>query len=540
MSAKSKNLGSWWLALLFSVASLMAADNEIPLVEAGLVEAAKQGDREAVRSLLQEHADVNAAQADGATALAWAAYRDDLETADLLIRAGADLNAANDYGVSPLSLACTNRNAAMVEKLLEAGADPTAAQWTGETPLMTCSSTGAVEAVKSLLAHGADVNAAETQEGQTALMWAAAEKHPEIVQALVEHGADIHTRSKVIPLPEPFLIETPGPLGFNHPTTVHFPKTKGGFTPLLFAAQQGDVDSARTLLGAGADVKEATPENGSVLVVATASGHEELAVFLLEQGADPNATDGFGISAMHYALHEGLLTLMGAKRSSTDRFGWLRPNMPELVKTLLAHGADPNARIGKNFPTLDDPFLGRSTEDPPQMDPVGATPFMLAAASGDIEAMRILVEGRADPRATTLGGVTPLMVAAGMGTELRKREEKSALEATKLAVGLGGDVNAPIDDDGRTPLHAAAYLGWNEMIRFLAEQGANLDAKDKYGQTPLSIALGDPEGLVYRQITGGRYDDRFRRPREHKKTAELLVHLGATPFTGKVRDRSGE
>ncbi len=540
MSAKCKSLGGWWLALLFSVVGLMAADNEPRLVETGLVEAVKSQDQAAVRSLLQEHADVNAAQADGATALAWAAYRDDLATTDLLIRAGADVNAANDYGVTPLSLACTNRNAAMVAKLLDAGADPNAAQWTGETPLMTCSSTGAVETVKSLLAHGADINAAETQEGQTALMWAAAEKHPEIVRALVEHGADVHVRSKVIPLPEPFIIETPGPLGFNHPTTVHFPKTKGGFTPLLFAAQQGDVDSARILLKAGADVNEATAENGSALVVTTASGHEKLAIFLLEQGAAPNATDGFGITALHYALHEGLLTLMGAKRSSTDRFGWLRPNMPELVKTLLAHGADPNARIGKNFPTLDDPVLGRSTEDPPQIDPVGATPFMLAAASGDIEAMRVLVEGRADPRAATFSGVTPLMVAAGMGTELRRRGEKSALAATQLAMELGGNVNVPIDDDGRTPLHAAAYLGWNEMIRFLAEKGADLDAKDKYGQTPLSIALGDPEGLLYRQITGGRYDDRFRRPRAHKETAELLLQLGAAPFTGKVRSRSGE
>ncbi|MCH7979727.1 MAG: ankyrin repeat domain-containing protein, partial [Acidobacteria bacterium] len=373
MGVNGESLCGWWLVSLFSmlsVASLAAADLR-------LADAVEMGDKEAVRSLLAEHVDVNTPQADGATPLAWAAHRDDLETAGLLIRAGADANTANNYGVTPLSLACTNRSAAMVKKLLEAGADPNAAQPTGETALMRCAHTGSLEAMKLLIEHGADVNAAETWQGQTALMWAAAEKHPEIVRTLLEHGADVHARSNVIPLPEPFLIETPGPLGFNHPTTVHFPKTKGGFTPLLFAAQQGDVDSARILLEAGAEVNEATAENGSVLVVATASGHEELAVFLLEQGADPNATDGFGISAMHYALHEGLLTLMGAKRSSTDRFGWLRPNMPELVKTLLAHGADPNARIEKNFPTLDDPFLARATEDPPQIDPVGATPFML-------------------------------------------------------------------------------------------------------------------------------------------------------------------
>ena len=254
MGVHAKGLGGWCLAILFSVANLTAADNDLRLVEA-----VKQGDQEAVLSLLQENVDVNAAQADGATALAWAAYRDNLETAELLIRAGADVSAANDYGVTPLSLACTNRNAAMVGKLLAAGADPNVAQWTGETPLMTCASTGTVEAVKSLLAHGADVNVTETQEEQTALMWAAAERYPEIVRALVEHGADVHSRSKTIPLPEPFIIETPGPLGFNHPTTAHFPKTKGGFTPLMFAAQQGDVDSARILQEAGADVNESTP-----------------------------------------------------------------------------------------------------------------------------------------------------------------------------------------------------------------------------------------------------------------------------------------
>lgn len=534
MGIKVKGLGALWLVALLSVAGLMAESSDLRLLEV-----IKKGDKEAVRSLLKELADVNAAQADGATALAWAVHRDDLETAELLILAGANPSAANDYGVTPLSLACTNRNAAMVEKLLEAGADPKAVQWTGETVLMTCTSTGSVEAVKLLLAHGADVNAKETEQEQTALMWAVAEKQPEIVQALVEHGADVHARSKITSLPEPFVIDTAGVFGSNYPPTVHFPKTKGGFTPLLFAAQQGNVDSARILLDAGADVNEATEEDGGALVVATASGHQELALFLLEKGADPNARDAYGLAALHYALHEGLLTLAGFQPSATDRFGWERPNMPELVKALLAHGADPNAPIAKSFPTLDYAFLARGTEDTPQIDPVGATPFVLAAASGDVRAMRILVERGADPGATTLEGGTALMVAAGLGFESQSGQEKRALEALKLIVDMGSDVNAALKD-GRTALHGAAYLGWNEVIQYLGEKGANLDAKDKYGQTPLSIALGDPQGLLYRQIAGGRYDDRFRRPREHKKTAELLVELGATPFIGQYRDRSGE
>jgi ankyrin repeat protein len=240
MGVKIRSLGGRWIVFLLSVASFAATSSS----DLRLVEAEKNRDGEAVRSLLRQHVDVNTPQADGATALAWAAHWDDLETADLLIHAGANANAANDYGVTALSLACSNANAAMVEKLLKAGANPNATLSTGETALMIAAHTGNVDAVKSLLAHGADVNAKETRRGQTALMWA--EKHADVVRLLIEHGADIHVRST------------------------------GGFTPLLFAAQQGNLDSARILLAAGANVNEATPEDGSALVVASASGHEAL------------------------------------------------------------------------------------------------------------------------------------------------------------------------------------------------------------------------------------------------------------------------
>ena len=538
MGIRVKSLGLWRLAALLSVANLAAAGGDLRLVEA-----VQTGDRETVRSLLAEQADVNTPQPDGATALAWAAHRDDLETAELLIRAGADVNAANDHGVTPLALACTNRNAALVGKLLEAVADPNASLWTGETALMTCVRTGSAGAVKLLLAHGADVNAKESQKGQTALMWAAAEKRPEVVRTLIEYGADIRARSKAIPTPEPFNSMSSNGEGLSYSPDVHFPKAKGGFTPLLFAAQQGDLDSTRILLEAGADVNEATPEDGSALVVASASGHEELALFLLEQGADPNAADVYGITALHYSLNEGLRAISGVRNKPTDRFGWLRPNMPKLMKVLLAKEADPNARISKEFPPYDYAPLARSNGNTiPQINQVGVTPFLLATAASDISAMRVLVEGRADPLLATEYLVTPLAVAAGLGKELIRRtqeEQQHALEAAKLAVELGADVNA-VAADGRTALHGAAYLGANEMIRFLVEKGANLEATDMYGQTPLTIALGDPEGLVYRQLAGGRYDDRFRRPKVQKKTAELLVQLGAAPFTGEYRDRSGE
>ena len=552
-----RSLSMWWTVSLFAVPLVFAAS------DLRLVDAVEKGDKEAVGALLREHADVNAQQADGATALAWAVHRDDPATADLLIQAGADVNKANDYGVTPLWLACRSGNAAMVAKLLNAKANPNAALWTGETPLMTCASTGSLEGVKLLVAHGADANAKENQKGQTALMWAIANKHADIAQALVEHGAEVHARSKVFPMPEPFTIpctvkdpcEDGRKEGNTYSPTVHFPKTAGGFTPLLFAAQQGDVESARVLLAHGADINEATPEDGSALVVASASGHEKLALFLLEKGANPNAKDGFGISPLHYALHEGMLAISSYVSRPTDRLGWLRPNMPELVKALLARGADPSARIEHDFPPYDYLPVSRSNGlNLPQITMVGATPFFLAASAGDPGLMKTLVEGRANAKLTTSANTTPLMVAAGMAherggisfgvqygeeREQSPEEQKRTLEAVKLAYDLGADINA-VNEKGQTALHAAVYMGWTDVVKFLAEKGANLNVKDKYGETPVSIALGDPEGLVFRQLGGARYDYSFRQPKEDKKMADLLVSLGAAPFTGKYRNRSGE
>lgn len=557
MRSRVAGLCGWIAVFLLSGTALFAA------TDLRLVNAVKKGDKETVRALLKQHADVNAAEPDGATALAWAVHRDDLETADLLLKAGANVNAANDYGVTALSLACTNRNAAMLEALLKAGGNPNIAQWTGETPLMTCSSTGLLEGVKALVAHGANVNAKESKKDQTALMWAIAKKHSDIAKVLIDAKADVRARSKVIPQPEPFQVActekdpclTGAKSGYTYPETVHFPKTGGGFTPLLFAAQQGDIESAKALLAAGADVNESTPEEGAALVIASASNQEKFALFLLEKGANPNTKDGWGITPLHYAIHDGMLLISSYKPEPTDRFGWVRPNMPELTKALLAHGADPNARIKYDFPPYDYAPISRSNgNNLPQISLVGATPFMLAAASRDIVLMRTLVEGRANAKLATNENSTPVMIAAGVGHERGgigfggqrgmeygggADEEKKVLEAVKLTVELGGDVNA-VNSKGQTALHAAVFMGYPSVIQYLAEKGANLNAKDKYGETPLTIALGDPEGLVYRQLGGGRYDYSFRQPKEQKNIAELLLKLGAAPFTGKKRDRSGE
>ncbi len=531
-------LGIWWMPSLFFVATLAAAEGDLRLVNA-----AKNRDREAVQSLLQQQVDVNTPQPDGATALAWAAHWNDLETADLLIRAGAGVNAANDYGVTPLALACSKGSAAMVEKLLQAGADPNAAQWTGVTPLMTCARTGSADAVKSLLARQAGVNAKETRRGQTALMWAAAQKNLEVARLLTEYGADVNAKSHMPGGFTPLQFLTYGvsrrdPSGPDklEPGDVHPDPSSsmGGFTALMFAARQGDLDSARLLVDAGANVNASSPDYGSALVVAASSGHEPVALFLLENGADPNVADIWGFAPLHYALADGITAIgMSRKRIPTDRY-WLRSNMPELVKSLLEQGVNPNARVAKGFPPFNyAPFARTIGNAMPQIRQPGATPFLLAAASFDARLMRLLHSHGADPLLTTDEGTTPLMVAAGMGRldELTEEEKKMAMEAVKLAVELGGDVDVAnvnaayvnaSNQDGRTALAAAAYLGANSIIQFLADQGADLEATDRYEQTALSIAQAIPP-----KIKGN--DKRFHGGSPRKDTAALLLKLGATP-----------
>jgi uncharacterized protein len=451
------------------------------------------------------------------------------------------VNVANEYGITPLKLACTNGNAQIVERLVKAGANPNDNAGTGEPPLMTCARTGTAAGVKSLLAAGAKVDAREPVRGQTALMWAVAQKHPDVVQALIDAKADVNAKSTLVDVHKPKFLE-------YYERDAHIPNAKGGFTPLMFAARSGDVDSAQKLLAAGAKVNETSPEYGTALVVASASGHEKLAMLLLDKGADPNITDGMGISPMHWAMVEGMSILFGREYSATDKY-WLHPNMPELVKALLAHGGNPNAKISKALLPYNIPVFSRGMgTELGQLSIAGATPLMLAAATADVGIMRVLVEGRGDMKVASEDGTTPIMVTAGVGRERERgggpgrmitpQTEEKLLAALKVAVDLGMDVNAA-NKDGRTPLHGAAYLGANDIIKFLIEHGANVNAQDKYLQTPLSIALGDPQQLVHR-APNGLYDDHFRRPVNILKgTAELLLSLGAKPITGPKADMSG-
>ena len=419
-----------------------------------LTDAVRNADKDALRALLKQGANANAVEADGTTALHWAAYRDDLESADLLIRAGAKVNAANDLGATPLWTACQNAGAPMVRKLLQAGANPNAALLLGETVLMAAAHSGNPEIVEQLVAKGANVNA-RAARGQTALMWAVGQKHSDVVKVLVAHGADVHARSEVW---SQVMAVPPHGLPQYNRSIPH-----GGDTALMFAARVGDLASARLLVEAGADVRDADAWGVAATVLAAHSGYGELLEFLLEHGADANAA-GAGFSALHVAI---------MRRDE------------KMVRVLLAHGADPNARLQTWTPTR------RSSKDfhfAPEL--VGATPFWLAARFAEPSVMRLLVNRGADPlfvhhaeydteegarRRTE--ATTALMAATGMGggaawvQPARSEREALSLEAVKLAIELGVDVNAA-NADGRRALDEAKALKYETVVTFLVEQGA--------------------------------------------------------------------
>ena len=482
--------------------NLGAAGNDAPLADA-----VQRGDKAAMLSLLEEQADVNAAQGDGATALHWAVYVNDAETTALLIRAGAKVDAPNNYGVTPLGLASRNGHAAIIEQLVKAGVDPNdplQAVNAGETPLMLAARSGQVDAVKMLLNVGADINAKETWNGQSALMWAAAEGHVPVVQTLIEHGADIRARSN------------------------------SGATPLLFAARKGSMNAVRALLAAGSDVNEQRPDGATPLLVAVINGHEDLVDLLLEEGADPNVEGGstrltvqgmraepmpLEIRKLGYSERESEGVSRGnifgkplqaavhvANWHISDQFIVVNLDRLRVIRSLLAHGADVN---GRN--TMEEPRWSGARY---RRHMTGATAFLFAAKVADVEVMRLLLEHGADPTIHTDDNITPLMAAAGISwaSNQERASEAQVLEAVQLLVEeLGADVNF-VSDIGETAMHAAAYRGANSVVQYLFDKGAKLDVVAKDGRTPLRVA------------DGVEYGNSFAA---HPHTAELLRRLGA-------------
>jgi len=457
-------------ALMFLALSLAG---RAPAAErAALADAAERRDQAAVRALLQTGVDVNAAQVDGTTALHWATYNADAGTVELLLRAKANANAINRYGVSPLASASTNGDAASVKLLLEAGGDANTTLKGGETVLMLASRSGNAEAVKALLTRGARHDARE-RHGQTALMWAAAEGNTAAVRALLDAGADINAT------------------------------LDSGFTPFFLAVREGRLDTVRAFLAAGIDVKAPLPrpENAprsaaasyirpvdrgtSPLLLAVQNGHFELAIALVDAGADPNDSRS-GFTALH--------TIAWVRKpDSSDNSdpapaaGAGRLTSLEFVREIAKRGANVNFRLPKGAP--------KQPNTSSTIDSDGATPFLFAADRSDVPLMRMLVELGANPLLANSNNTTPLMAAAGLGTTEpleEAGEESEALEAVNMLLDLGADINA-VNNDGDTAMHGAAYNIYPRVVELLAKRGADPQIwknADKFGRTPLFIAEG--------------------------------------------------
>jgi ankyrin repeat protein len=479
-----------------------------------LIDAVKQQDISATRAHIAAHADVNAAEADGFTALHWAAQRNNPELLNLLIAAGANVKASSRYHITPLYLACNNGNAAMVERLLTAGADPNEAALEGQTALMTAAASGSAEVVKLLLKRGADPNAVEPFRGQTALMWAAAEGNAAAAEELIEFGAHVDTKS------------------------TSDTKSRTGFTPLLFAVRNAHLETVKALLRHGANVNDIAPDGTNALNMAVVNEYFELASVLLDAGADPNMSDPRG---------SALQTIAWLRKPGTDGAAGVgnTPHGPppstgdmsalDLAKKLLAKGANPNVRIDWQEPRFGKE--GGTARNPPSiqlgrhfLSYRGATPFYVAAKNGDYQYMRLLLDAGADAKLPTFAGITPLMAAAGLDYwegeapgPFAGVSEAERLEAVKLAVAAGNDVNAQADfgnypmsgdpeytrlyyphniDDlldlgvgdprwnGSTPLIGAIISGQASLVQYLLDHGARLDTKTKLGWTPLMVAEG--------------------------------------------------
>jgi ankyrin repeat protein len=477
--------GRTWVLLL----SVLAVHTPAWAGDAALADAIRHHRSDVARALLSAGADLRATLPDGSTALHWAIHWDDLELTALLVRGGADVDAADDYGVTPLLLAAENGSAAAVGALLERGSDPNLALPGGETALMTAARTGRIDVVQALIARGAVVDARESTRGQTALMWAAAEGQVEVIRLLVERRADVHARSR------------------------------DGYTPLLFAARDAAPETTTALLAAGADINEAATDGTTALLIALIRGRLDYARTLIELGADPNR--GPGHTPLHWVAGEwnGELSTSVAADSEWSQFGGLRGAAKlAWVQRLLAHGADPNARVSKNIRRF-----GGAGGNAGSL--VGATPLLLAAASGDVAVMNALLAAGADPRATTDSGTTALMLAAGLAHApgITPVSEADALDAVKVAVERGNPIDAA-NAAGDTALHAAAFWGADEIVRFLVSRGADVDATDKKLWTPLVIAEGIYQG------GGVKY---------FHSTAALLRTLGARPSPPDIDRANG-
>ncbi len=490
-----------------------------------VADAVMNGNKAALRTLLQQKADVNAPQVDGATALLWAVHRDDLEAADLLIRAGARVDAANRLGVTPLAMASLYGNAGMVDRLLKAGADAKQAGPNGETTVMLAARNGNPAVITRLVAAGADVNAREKVRGTTALMWAAEQRHPEAVKALLERGANVAATSGPAGLPRNYMANfvntgsveaaakrrlaaaasgrtyqeqlafeqrqaaaaasAPPPAAPAQPRPAAAPAAPdaddadiivaglvgsggGGLTALVFAAREGDLESARLLLDAGADVNQTTEYGWTPLLTAVNNRNYKVAALLVERGADVSLANKGGWTPLYLATDN--------RNIEGGDYPVPRPDMDhlEIIRLLLDRGANPNIRVKDNT-------LTRTIFTMQWFFEAGATAFVRAAQSGDTALLKLLLAHGADPKVITDLGDSALTVAAGIGWVegvTYERSPQDNLDAVRLLLDVGLDPNYA-NREGRTPLMGAALKGRNDVVQLLVERGAKLETRDR-------------------------------------------------------------
>jgi uncharacterized protein len=458
-----------------------------------LADAAMKRDTATVRKLIDQHVDVNAPGADGTPPLHWLVRVDDFETARRLIRAGADVSKPNRYGVTPMSLASANGNAEMIALLLEAGADANVTDQTGETALMTATKVGNVDAIRTLLDHGATVDARDPAFQQTALMMAVRENHPEVLKLLLDRGAQVNVQTRTGATPN-WILPNSVP-GFGHgigivrgglPDRGSRFLIPGAMTPLLYAARDGRIESAKLLLGAGAEIEHTDANGITPLLMAISDNHIEMARYLIDRGANVKAVDWYGRTPLWAAVETRNMDV----DSSTFENGVDRAPVLELIKVILDKGVDVNART-KETPPIRRQML-HVTGDLSWVDFTGQTPFLRATLSADLEVMRLLLAHGADPKIPAFAGTTALMAAAGVNWVVDQTTDEgpaARLEAVKMCYDLGLGVN-DVNSMGITAVMGAANRGSDDIIEFLVSKGAKLDAKDKEGRTPLNWAEG--------------------------------------------------
>jgi ankyrin repeat protein len=486
---------------LLAITALAASAAEISLIDA-----AKADNRQAALALIEQRVNVNAAAPDGATALIWAAHNSDSELVARLLQAGADAKAHNQFGATPMSEAAFNGDVAIIEALLKAGADPDSPGADGQTALMLVARTSNIAAARLLIEHGAHVNAREQQKEQTALMWAAAQSQPAMLRELIAHGAEVDAREHV----NEDLAQVS-----SEPRAQHL--SYGGLTAMLYATREGCFSCVEALVDGGAKLNLTDPEGVTPLIEAITNAHFDTAKYLIAKGANVDKWDWWGRSPLYCAVDMNTIPHGGrADGPSLDETTPL-----EIIGLLLDKGANPNLQL-KLLPPYRNVGADRGVDI---MLSIGVTPLLRAAKALDAPAIKLLLEHGALPNLPNNRGITPTMAAAGLGSVDADTRgvyttpdvQQRSLASLELLLAAGGEINAA-DSRGQTPLHGAAFWGWNDVVQFLVDHHANLSAKDQKGMTPVDSAMGRAGG----NSRGGQRID------VHEDTAALLKKLGAT------------